>query len=199
LAARPLARRLHVAEAKPTGVALIGDAEWLRGLARCLHSLGVPVLRLSTGPPAIALTEAQADGVATISLLDGIDRVDHALEDAHLARALVSTPGDVEVTLVRARLVELFGRRHVYTVLEPPPPGHRGRFGSEVAAPAFAPGVHRTDLDARARAGATVAVVPHLDAREGALLLAAIRPDGSVNLTPGRRRVGSGDVLIALV
>jgi NhaP-type Na+/H+ or K+/H+ antiporter len=199
LAARPVARRLQVVEAKATGVVVIGDAEWLRGLATCLHSLGVPVLRLSTGPAATALTDAQADGVATISLLDGIDRVDHALEDARLSRAVVSTPGDVEVTFVRARLVELFGRRHVYTVLEPPPPGYRARMRSEAAAPAFAPGVHRTDLDARALAGATVAVVARSDAAEGALLLAAVRPDGSVNLAPGRRHVGANDVLIGLV
>jgi NhaP-type Na+/H+ or K+/H+ antiporter len=199
LAARPVARALRVVEPKAGGVAVIGDAEWLRGLARCLHSLGVPVVRLSTGSPATALHEAQADGVATISLLDGIDRVDHAIDDAHLSRAVVSTPGDVEVTLVRARLVELFGRRHVYTVLDPPPPGHRTRFGAEAAAPAFAPGVHRTDLDARMQAGATVAVVPDHQAAAGALLLAAVRPDGTVNLAPGRRRVGSNDVLIALV
>jgi hypothetical protein len=112
---------------------------------------------------------------------------------------VVSTPGDVEVTFVRARLVELFGRRHVYTVLEPPPPGYRGRMRSEAAAPAFAPGVHRTDLDARALAGATVEVVARSDAAEGALLLAAVRPDGSVNLAPGRRHVGANDVLIGLV
>ena len=199
LAARPVARRLRVVEAKATGVAVIGDAEWLRGLARCLHSLGVPVLRLSTGSPAVALHEAEADGVATISLLDGIEHVDHAISDAHLSRAVVSTPGDVEVTLVRARLVELYGRRHVYTVLDPSPSGHRSRLASEAEAPAFAPGVHRPDLDARARAGASVAVVARREAAAAGLLLAAVRPDGSVNLAPGRRRVGPNDVLIALV
>jgi hypothetical protein len=199
LTARPVARALRVVEAKATGVAVIGDAEWLRGLARCLHSLGVPVLRLSTGSPADALREAEADGVATISLLDAIDRVDHAIEDAHLSRAVVSTPGDLEVTLVRARLVELVGRRHVYTVLDPLPHGQRARLGTEVEAPAFAPGVHRADLDARVRAGGMVAVVPRSELGDGALLLAAVRPDGSVNLAPVRRRVGPNDVLIGLV
>jgi hypothetical protein len=31
------------------------------------------------------------------------------------------------------------------------------------------------------------------------MVLAAVRPDGSVNLAPGRRRVGPDDVLLALV
>jgi len=200
LAARPIARALKVVEPKPTGVAVIGDAEWLRGLARCLHSLGVPVLRLSTGSPDVALREAQADGVATISLLDGIDHVDRAIEDAKLSRAVVWTPGDVEVTSVRARLVELVGRRHVYSVVDAPPPERRPWLGSEVEAPAFAPGVHRIELDAQSQTGATVVVLPQGSARDrGMLLLAAVRPDGSVNLAPGRRRVGSHDALIALV
>jgi NhaP-type Na+/H+ or K+/H+ antiporter len=200
LAARPIARALKVVERKPTGVAVIGDAEWLRGLARCLHSLDVPVLRLSTGSPGVALREAQADGVATISLLDGIEHVDRAIEDAKLSRAVVWTPGDVEVALVRARLVELVGRRHVYSVIDAPPSGRRAWLGAEVEAPAFAPGVHRPDLDAHVDAGATVVVLPHGTARDvQALLLAAVRPDGSVNLAPGRRRVGPNDVLVALV
>jgi hypothetical protein len=60
--------------------------------------------------------------------------------------------------------------------------------------------VHRTDLDAHLEAGATVTVLPHGTARDvRALVLAAVRPDGSVNLAPGRRRVGANDVLIALV
>ena len=200
LAARPIASRLQVIDHKATGVAVIGDAEWLRALARCLHSLGVPVLRLSTGSPAVALQEAQADGVATISLLDGLEHVDHAIEGAHLSRAVVSTPDDVEVSLVRARLIELVGRRYVYSVLDPLPPGRRARLGSEVEAPAFAPGVYRADLDARVRAGATVAVLPQgTHWRDVPMVLAAVRPDGSVNLAPGRRRVGPDDVLLALV
>jgi hypothetical protein len=177
---------------------VIGDADWLRGLARCLHSLGVPVLRLTTGPPADALQEAEVDGVATISLLDGLERVDHAIEGACLARAVVSTPGDIETTLVRARLVELVGRRHVYAVVDPEP-GQR-RLGTEVEAAAFAPGVHRADLDARVKAGARVVAMPRGTKPDvDALLLAAVRPDGSVNLAPGHRRIGANDVLVALV
>jgi hypothetical protein len=200
LSARPIARRLQVIDPKANGVAVIGDAEWLRGLARCLHSLGVPVLRLSTGSPTVALEDAQADGVATISLVDGLERVDHAIDSARLSRAVVSTPGDVELTLVRARLVELVGRRHVYSVLDPLPPGRRTRLGTEVEAPAFAPGVFRADLDARVEAGATVTVLAAGSKwRETPMVLAAVRPDGSVNLAPGRRRVGADDVLVALV
>jgi hypothetical protein len=197
LAARPIAGWLQVVDHRPTGVALIGDAEWLRGLARCLHTLGVPVLRLSTGSPGVALQEAEADGVATISLLDGIERVDHAIEEAGLSRAVVSTPGDVEMALVRARLVELVGRRHVYAVVDPAP--GRRRLGTEVEAPAFAPGVHRADLDARVQAGAQV-IVTRRGAKPaaGAMLLAAVRPDGSVNLAPGRRRVRVNDALVVL-
>ena len=199
LAARPVARALRVVEPKPTGVAVIGDAEWLRGLARSLHSLGVPVLRVSTAAPGDALRDAEADGVATISLLDGVEHVDHAIESAKLSRAVVSTPGDPEVTAIRARLVELVGRRHVYSVVEAPT-GRHAWLGAEVEAPAFAPGVHRTDLDAQVEAGAMVTVVPRGAPRdERGLVLAAVRPDGSVNLAPGRRRVGPHDRLIGLV
>jgi NhaP-type Na+/H+ or K+/H+ antiporter len=198
LAARPIARRLQVLDQRPTGVAVVGDAEWLRGLARCLHTLGVPVLRLSTGSPGVALQEAEADGVATISLLDGSEHVDHAIAAARLSRAVVSTPGDVETTLLRARLVELVGRRHVYAVVDPAP--GRRRLGAEVEAPAFAPGVYRADLDARVQAGAEVTVTPRgTKPPADALVLAAVRPDGSVNLAPGRRRVGANDALIAVV
>jgi NhaP-type Na+/H+ or K+/H+ antiporter len=108
-----LARLLGVVAPRPTGVCLIGDAPWVRDLARQLHGLGLPVLRLTTGPPGDALETARTEQIATISVHDSLERVEHALADAPLAVAIVAAPPVGAVALLEARLLEDLGRRHV--------------------------------------------------------------------------------------
>ena len=50
----------------------------------------------------------------------------------------------------------LFGRRHVYSVVEAAPVAHGWRIGAEVEAPAFGRGAHRAELDALAQADGSV-------------------------------------------
>ena len=108
-----LARLLGVIAPRPTGVCLIGDEPWVRDLSRQLHARGLPVLRLTTGPPGDALEAARTEQIATISVHDSLERVEHAIADAPLALAIVAAPPAGAVGLLEARLIEDLGRRHV--------------------------------------------------------------------------------------
>ena len=108
-----LARLLGVIAPRPTGVCLIGDEPWVRDLSRQLHARGLPVLRLTTGPPGEALEAARTEQIATISVHDSLERVEHAIADAPLALAIVAAPPAGAVGLLEARLIEDLGRRHV--------------------------------------------------------------------------------------
>lgn len=63
----------------------------------------------------------------------------------------------------------------------------------------FGPDVTIQDIDERVDAGARVEVVDHGPASASVLPLAAVSPDGTVNLQPGRDAPGPQDTVVALV
>ena len=148
--------------------------------------------------------EAQAlehdTGVPTLSLADDIEaNMREAVDRADIGHATICAPSSVTVNLLVALLIETMGRDKVLQL----PTGRRtdslgGRVLVGRSAQPFGPGVTLQDIEGRVDAGATVQV---LDASPSAddLLLAAVSPDGAVNLQPGSLAPGQDDSVVALV
>jgi hypothetical protein len=96
-------------------------------------------------------------------------------------------------------LIEHFGRRNVLRL-----PSSRAsadldrRLPRMLSARPFAPGITFEDIDDRVAAGATIEVLDD-PAAAGTLALAAVHPDGAVNLQPGSRPPDADDRVIGLV
>jgi hypothetical protein len=73
-----------------------------------------------------------------------------------------------------------------------------GRVLADRSAHPFGPGVTLQDIEGRVDAGATVHVLEASPSADD-LLLAAVSPDGAVNLQPGSVTPGQDDSVIALV
>jgi hypothetical protein len=156
---------------RASGVCIVGDGAWQQALARCVHGLGLPVLRLTTAPPDVALEQARTFGIASISVHDSLDRVDHAIADAALAVAVIGAPPDDAVLLVETRLVELLGRRHVV----------------------------RAALDARVGAQARAGVIDD-HAQPDAVAVLFVRGDHTVHVVRHRgQRVSRADTVIGVM
>ncbi len=180
-------------DAAATGVAFVGDEPWLFDLARHLHRLGVPVLVLTARESG---GDAPVEDLPSASILDDEEVVNAAIEAATISQVLVTArPGPV-VTLLTASLVEELGRRRVLDLPE------EGRTETRRAAHAnahpFAPGTTRSRIDALVAAGGTVEVLDH-EPGSDAVLLAAVAPDGSVDLAPGAKPNRTDATRIALV
>jgi NhaP-type Na+/H+ or K+/H+ antiporter len=188
-----MARLLDVEQPPARGVAFLGDEPWLIALARHLDRLGVPVLVLTTRAPG---DDRPFDGLPTASILDDDASVAAAIEAATVSQVLITARPGPAVTMLTASLVEDLGRRRVLDLPESDVPGI-GRIAHANAHP-FAPGTTRERVDRLVSAGATVEVLDAPPASDG-LVLAAISPDGTVDLTPTAKRRTDGSRMIALV
>jgi len=190
-----MARVLRVAAPRPTGVALLGSAPWLLELARCLQDLGASVLVLTDEPHK---GDVQRDvSVPTASLLGSEAELRNALEATPLARALVATELQAVATLVIADLVERLGRTNVF-VLPRHEVGAVERVTFEAWAPKpFAPDANLDEISQRAASGAAVKPCPD-GVPDGAIPMAAVRPDGMVDLRPGLHRPDPRATVVAL-
>ncbi|MEZ5143381.1 MAG: cation:proton antiporter [Acidimicrobiales bacterium] len=196
LTAAPVARALRVAAPRPVGVALVGTQPWVIELARCLQDLGATVLVLSGERPE-QLAERHRS-VPMVSLLESEEELSETLATAPLDRALVATEPQALVTLVVAELVEHLGRSHVYVVpLHGEGSVRRALFEAWTPQP-FAADVSLDRIRSRLAAGAEVRVCPE-GISDGAIPLAAVRPDGSVDLRPGLARRAPTGTVVALV
>ncbi len=196
LTGAPVAGALGVRAPRPTGVAFVGNKPWLQDLARSLQDLGASVFVFTGGRPEALAEREQA--LPVVSLLEGEEQLTAALEDAPLAGAVVATEPGAVVTLVVAKLVERLGRSHVYVV--PHEPGRTvQRLLAEAWTPQpFAPDVTLAELADRVAAGAVVRACPE-GVPQGAVPLAAVSPDGSVDLAPGIGRRAPEGTVVALV
>lgn len=196
LGAAPLARRLRVSQPEAKGVGVVGNAPWLADLARCLHECGVSVLVITADPSRIQTK----DGVElpSISLLDSEQEITEALDEAALQQVLVSSRPNTVLTVVMAVFVERLGRRHLLRLPEDEATGIDSRLATGASAHAFARGITRSDIEDRVTAGATVQVVTDA-AGEDMLTLAAVSPDGTVDLRVAGTTPRPGDAVIALV
>jgi hypothetical protein len=199
LTAKPVARRLGVAQPPAKGVALVGDAPWLADVARLLQDADVSVLIEVTTPPEDAETEAQRTGLSIVSVHETTQKLDQAHSDADVAQVALCTPPGYLVNLGEAALVEQHGRRNVLRLpASDASAGIDRRLPKRMSARPFAPGITLENIDARIASGATVQLVENPIGAD-VLPLASVSPDGAVNLQPGSRTPGAEDTIIGLV
>ena len=185
LSARRVAKALDVTMPPPTGVALVGHHSWLFELARRLRDCDVPVVVITS-----RTGDAIADeGVPELPILESEAELAASIEDASIEKALICTrPGPLTM-LVIADLVELLGRRHVLRVAGHDDTGVDHLLPAHLIPEAFGPEATLGSIEGRIEAGAEIRalgddeVVP-----DGAVPLVTVRPDGTVDLKPGRRR-----------
>ena len=200
LGAKPVAHALGVVRPTPRGVALIGYQPWVADLASRLQDLSVSVLVMTPKSPEEAQALEHDTGVPTLSLADDIEaNMREAVDRADIGQATICAPSSVTVNLFGALLIETMDRDKVLRL----PDGRRtDAFGGRVlagrSAHPFGPGVTLQDIEGRVDAGATVQVLETSPSADD-LLLAAVSPDGAVNLQPGSVAPGQDDSVIALV
>lgn len=182
VAAPIVARALGVSDPAPAGVAVMGHDAWVHDLACALHELGASVLLVTSRP---TVDREDGTGVQVVPIHESEAALDWVLDDAAIGQALVASESTVVGTLVVADLVELLGRRNVYRL--PTGAGTEPRLHTDRWNPQpFGPGITLAEIDARTRAGATVQIV-HDGPPAGALVLAVVREDRSVDLAPATR------------
>lgn len=182
LTAPAVARALDVVEPPRIGVAVAGHAGWVRQLAQALGELGVSVLLITSRPVP---DDALAPDVRQVPLHESETALDRVLDEAAIGQALVLSAYNAVGTLIVADLVASLGRRHVYRLrMDDAPTLERLRVRRWNPEP-FATGVTLADIEARTAAGETIQIVRGA-LPAGALLLATVREDGTVDLAPAK-------------
>jgi hypothetical protein len=197
LTAKPVARWLGVTRQPARGVGLVGNSSWLIDLARNLQDAGVPVLVEVLKLPEDAESDATTAGVPFVSAIENRQQLKKTYGDADLAHVAICT--DPKLGIGVSALISHYGRRHVFRL-----PGSQTsanldrRLPKRISKRPFGPGITFEDIEARVAAGATVRTLDdHTD--DDVLMLAAVSPDGTVNLQPGSRKPSTHDLVIALV
>ena len=199
LAAKPVAQLLGVVRPPAKGIGLVGDAPWILDLAVQLKDLGVTVLVVTPKSPKDAQNDATRNGISVLSLRDSKAKVREAVQTADIAQAALCAPSNLALNLLDSRMIETMGRRRVFRLPDRDATDIRGRHAvADRSAHPFAPGVTLQDVTSRVDAGAVVKVVDH-PVTDHVVPLAAVSPDGSVDLQPGSHSPGADDILIALV
>ncbi len=167
--------------------------------ARQLQNLGMSVLVQMGKPPDVVQAEANSAGVPIVSVGDTEAELEQAFLDADIAQVAVLAPSGALTNLFSAKAVERMGRRGVLRLPDRPATGAViGRVLEDQTLHPFDPRVSLEDITALVDAGAVVEVIDG-PTREDVLPLAAVRPDGTVNLQPGRDAPAPEDTVIALI
>ncbi|MGA9276498.1 cation:proton antiporter [Ilumatobacter sp.] len=197
LSAKPVARALGVARAAPRGIGLFGDDPWLASFGHALVTAGVPTV-LIVSSEAERAGKVEDDEMVTVSLHGSAVAVDEAMEQADLAKVLVSFhPGAVHSVFV-ARLTEHVGRRHVLLLPDEVPT--IGGVSDPWTPRPFGGRLTRTELDRRLGEGWTIAPGASTDdSVDGSEPLAVVHEDGTIDLDPRRSTSQPADVVIALI
>lgn len=197
LTATTVARLLGVRESPHRGVALVGDAPWLEDIARCLKGVGVSVLMMSTVPRED--WKAREAGTRFTSIFDSTEKLYKAFDEASVSQIVMAAPPSLVTLVLSSSAVESLGRRGVLILPQTAADITQHLLPEFWSAQPFAPGVTRVDIEERLKSGATFKVIDGpLEA--GMLPVAAVAPDGKVNLAPGGKRgPGPEDKVIALV
>jgi NhaP-type Na+/H+ or K+/H+ antiporter len=199
LAAKPLARLLGVVRPPAKGVGFIGNAPWLLDLAGQLQELAVSVLVVTAKSPELAQADATRSGVPVLSLLDTRTRIVDAVQKADIYQAALCAPSSEALRLLDTHLINTMGRRRTLRLPDRQSTDTLGRHAiRDRSAHPFTPGVTLQEIDSRVAAGAVVKVIRQPPG-DTVIPLAAVSPDGTVNLQPGYSAPGAGDTVIALV
>jgi hypothetical protein len=136
-------------------------------------------------------------GLPIVSALENRQQLERTYGDADLAVVAICT--DPRLGIGVSELISHYGRRHVFRL-----PGSRTsahldrRLPKRISRRPFGPGITFEEIETRVAAGATVRPLDgHTEA--DVLMLAAVSPDGTVNLQPDSRSPTANDLVIALV
>lgn len=110
--AGPVARGLGLAEARASGVLVVGAHPTGRGLARALTDLGVNALLVDTDPYNITRSTALGLPAKRVSVLT--DEATYGLDLRGIGRILAMTPNDEVNALATSRFARIFGRREAF-------------------------------------------------------------------------------------
>jgi hypothetical protein len=199
LAAKPVARLFGVVRPPAKGVGLIGNSPWLLDLAGQLQKLGACVLVVTAKSPASAQSDATHADVPVLSLRDAKTRIVEAVNKADISQVAVCAHSNAALNLLDAHLIQTLGRRGTLRLPDRQATDTIGRHAiRDRSAHPFAPGVTLQDIDSRVAAGAVVEVIDRPSDADS-IPLAAVGPDGTVNLQPGYNAPGEDDTVIALV
>jgi NhaP-type Na+/H+ or K+/H+ antiporter len=197
LSAKPLAGLLGVATPPPKGVVLLGNADWLLDLGRELTRVGASVLVITAESPETAKADHERAEAPVVSLRDSQAALAQAIRAADVAEVVICAPAYALLNVVDVALIRRYGRRRV---LRLPDRRETAGLGRRVlahrSAHPFAPGVTLQDIDEAVNSGALVRPIVAGDA--DALPLAAVGPNGAVNLRPGMHPPKPEDTLIGL-
>jgi NhaP-type Na+/H+ or K+/H+ antiporter len=196
LSGKPVAAALGLVSPVPTGIALVGVRPWMLELGSCLRDLGVSVLVFAPQRPG-DLPERH-DSLPMSSATDSPDELRERLATARLGSAVVAADPSSMTDLVVAEMVETLGRRHVYVVPTGAEAGVDRLLHEGWTNKPFIRGVTMAELDRRVAAGAELRPFPG-EPPPGAISLAVVDPNGSVDLQPGVHRRTAGASVIALV
>ena len=197
ITAKPVARRLGVTLPPSSGIGLVGNDPWVLDLARQLQDADVGVLVAVLKRPEDARRDAQEYGVPVVSTVQNREVLNQTVNNANLAQVVVCTPP--EVSIAESQVIDRFGRRNVLRL-----PGSEANLSLDrhlpkmMSARPFAQGVTYDDIENKVAEGAVIQVID-TSADADALALAAVRPDGTVNLQPGTHSPEPGDIIIGLV
>ena len=155
LTAKPLARRLGVAEADPQGVLLMGAGPFGRDLAAALQRAGIAVRLVDTNRGNVV--QARLAGLDAVQGNILAEQVEDDLDLSGLGRLLALTENDEANALACRHFAEEFGSSRVYQ-LPPQLPTREGHAPSEprLGRLLFAPGATPATLAERLGRGATV-------------------------------------------
>jgi hypothetical protein len=162
LTAKPLARRLGVAEADPQGVLLMGAGPFARELARALGRTGISARLVDANRANVIQARlAGLDAVHGNILSQGVE---DDLDLSGLGRLLALTENDEANALACRHFAEAFGSSRVYQ-LPPQLPTSEGHAPNEprLGRLLFAAGATPPDLAARLARGAAIKVTPLTD------------------------------------
>lgn len=188
LTARPMARRLRVAEPEPRAVALVGAPPWAIALAAELARADVTVLVVTSDAD-----EAAAASRRLLLVYDGPLTPDGLAEAAHAlgVHQVLAVSGRDELNdLGTDRLAEVVGRPNLFLVRsrKAPPTSFRGATRTVEARRAFDDDLHREDLARRFEEGWSFTTVDADSTDADDLPLVHVVAQGSPTVLTARTR-----------
>lgn len=126
--AKPLARRLGVAEPEAHGVLMVGAHPWAQALARTLQEAGSRVLLVDTD--RVSVSTARAEGLRAFHTNVLGERSLDEIDLSGLGYLVALTSNDEVNALAAQRFIGSFGRRNVFQL----PPATTGRDVEDVSA-----------------------------------------------------------------
>ncbi|HEX6984180.1 MAG TPA: cation:proton antiporter [Planctomycetaceae bacterium] len=156
LTAKPVARRLGVADPDPQGLLIIGAGELERAVAKAVHEEGYSVLLVDNNRENV--TAARLDGLRTRHGNILSESLQEDLDLAGLGRLLAMTPSDKTNALAALAFVDTFERAGVFQLpaSPAPTPAKAGGENRPMARRLFAPDATYAELARRLRAGALI-------------------------------------------